>query len=70
MTEEEHCSYRGYQEPFDIFNSRINKFEKELEKRCKEYNKILLIGHSYFFNCWYTKECHVPANGKIIRLKF
>src|SRR6056297_4210217 len=40
MTEEEHCSYRGYQEPFDIFNSRINKFEKELEKRCKEYNKI------------------------------
>lgn len=40
------------------FSSRMQKFHDELELLCQTYKRILLIGHSYYFNCWYRQGCY------------
>lgn len=51
------------------FFSRVSKFHKELEDLCLKHKKILLIGHSYFFNAWYRRGCYTgPSHANITRL--
>ncbi len=51
------------------FWRRAAAFHQELEKACQDYDKILIIGHGFFFNGWYRRGCFpTPANAQIIRL--
>lgn len=51
------------------FYIRVNLFHQQLEHLCTKYDTILLIGHAYFFNCWYRRGCYPsPAHATIIIL--
>jgi broad specificity phosphatase PhoE len=51
------------------FFERTKKFEQQLETIKKEHNTILLIGHSYYYNCWWKKGCYPsPPNAQIIKM--
>lgn len=45
----------------DEFNTRVKNFHAELESLCGQYENILLIGHSYFFNYHYRNGCFPSA---------
>lgn len=51
------------------FYDRVNNFHQELEELCLKYDNILLIGHAYYFNCWFLRSCCAPLkNAEIIEL--
>lgn len=57
-------------EPIDLFWARVNHFTKELEQYCKNYKKILIIGHAYFFNGWFRRGAYPsPKNAIIYKLE-
>jgi|SRR6185437_1332200 len=57
----------------DVFWRRVATFRNNLDKlkkRCKPGEKILLIGHAYFFNAWFRNGCFPgPYNAEIIKLE-
>ena len=56
-------------EPDLKFFARCEEFNKELENFCKYYRKILIVGHSYYFNAWYLQGCYPSIrNAEIIKL--
>lgn len=61
------------------FFPRIEKFRQILTNLCNKVRpaegqpvkKILLIGHGYYFNCWYRQACCAgPNNAEIMRITF
>lgn len=65
-------------EPEDDFEKRVRAFETSLKTRIAEWarmttdpaiKRVLLIGHSYFFNYWAKRSKFAPVeNGAIIRI--
>ena len=52
------------------FWSRVENFQKELDDLRSKYDKVLLIGHVYYFNAFYMKQCTAsPEHATVITLK-
>jgi broad specificity phosphatase PhoE len=59
----------AWEESGQEFFRRIERFHTELEEFCRSYKTVLIVGHSYFFNCWFRQGCYPPLlNGQLVEL--
>jgi broad specificity phosphatase PhoE len=48
------------------FWRRTHEFTELLKQETQKHQKILIIGHSYYFNAWYLQQCTRPLPNAII----